>query len=164
MSYESRAYDKNHDDGFGPDPVVVLVVTGMHDVSRLVGLLNGGTPNTEQRDLSKHITRQVNRAKGGRFALSLLKQHGGPDLLEPVAAPEPSSGKLMDMTTRPRPGQEWAVKHPDFTLVPQTENPARFTQKQIPGSVLVRWDHETETWQPTAPAVVDVQLPADVTA
>lgn len=41
--YESRAYDVVNDDGFPPDPVVVLVVTGTHDVSRLLNLLNGGT-------------------------------------------------------------------------------------------------------------------------
>lgn len=36
--YESRAYDVVNDDGFAPDPVVVLVVTGTHDVSRLLNL------------------------------------------------------------------------------------------------------------------------------
>src|SRR5690348_5314843 len=38
MAYESRAYDNEHG-----DPVVVLVVTGTHDVSRLVNLFNGQT-------------------------------------------------------------------------------------------------------------------------
>lgn len=84
MSYETAAYDKTNDDGFGPDPVVVIVATGTHDVSRLVNLLNSG--NCEQLDLAQQVTRQVRRHNGGRAALSLLKAHGGPDLLETVGA------------------------------------------------------------------------------
>ncbi|MEU0515828.1 hypothetical protein [Amycolatopsis sp. NPDC006125] len=49
----------------------------------------------------------------------------------------------------PEPGKEWAVQHPDFTLVPQSESAARFTQAQIPGSVLVHWDGEQ--WQAVTP-------------
>jgi hypothetical protein len=52
---------------------------------------------------------------------------------------EPASGGVQ-------PGRDWAVKHPEVTLVPQTESCARWTQEQIPGSVLVRWDWETLTW------------------
>lgn len=92
MTYESRAYDKDHNDGFGADPVVVLVVSGTHDVSRFVNLLNGGCPVVEQISLAQKITRQVNRAKGGRLALSLLKQHGGPDLLEAISSSSPVDG------------------------------------------------------------------------
>jgi hypothetical protein len=77
--YESRAYDKPNTDGFGPDPVVVLVVTGTHDVSRLVNLLSGGVPVIEQGALAERIRRQVRRHNGGRAALELLRQHGGPD-------------------------------------------------------------------------------------
>ena len=47
-------------------------------------LLNSG--NCEQLDLARQVTRQVRRHNGGRAALSLLKAHGGPDLLETVEA------------------------------------------------------------------------------
>lgn len=83
MSYESRAYDKPNDDGFPPDPVVVLVVTGTHDVSRLVSLLNGGQLLIEQLKLGRQIVRQVKRHNAGREALKLLAQHGGPDFTDP---------------------------------------------------------------------------------
>jgi hypothetical protein len=79
MMYESRAYDKVNGDGFGPDPVIVLVVTGTHDVSRFVDLLAGGQPLTEQLSLGKRIREQVRRHNGGRAALELLRRHGGPD-------------------------------------------------------------------------------------
>lgn len=82
MSYESRAYDKRNTDGFPPDPVVVLVVEGTHDVSRLIGLLAGGQPLIEQMKLARHILAQVRRHNAGRAALRLLAEHGGPDLLE----------------------------------------------------------------------------------
>jgi hypothetical protein len=75
--YESRAYDKPGD--FGADPVVVLVVTGTHDVSRLVNLLAGAPPVIEQFTLGERIRDQVRRHNGGRAALELLRQHGGPD-------------------------------------------------------------------------------------
>lgn len=78
MSYESRTYDNDHG-----EPVVVLVVKGHHDVSRLVWMLERG--NCEQFDVSRTVLRQVNRHNGGRQALALLKRHGGPDLLEPAA-------------------------------------------------------------------------------
>lgn len=79
MSYESRAYDEHNDDGFGPDPVVVLVVRGTHDVSRFVNLLAGGVPVMEQISLGQRIREQVKRHNGGRAALKLLRDHGGPD-------------------------------------------------------------------------------------
>lgn len=82
MSYESRAYDKVNDDGFGPDPVVVLVVTGTHDVSRLVGLLASGQPLVEQIALGRKVREQVRRHSGGRAALELLRLHGGPDFTQ----------------------------------------------------------------------------------
>jgi len=74
MSYETRAYDNEHG-----DPVVVLVATGTHDVSRLMQLLNSG--NSEQVALSYAVLRQVRRHNGGRAALQLLAAHGGPDFL-----------------------------------------------------------------------------------
>ncbi|MFJ5984252.1 hypothetical protein [Lentzea sp. NPDC092896] len=77
MSVETRAYDKPNDDGFPPDPVVVLVATGTTDVSRLVQALSRG--NSEQVKQAEHIARQLRRHNAGRAALSLLKQHGGAD-------------------------------------------------------------------------------------
>ena len=74
MSYESRAYDNEHG-----NPVVVLVATGTHDVSRLVNLLNSG--NCEQVSLAATVLRQVRRHNGGRAALQMLAAHGGPDFL-----------------------------------------------------------------------------------
>lgn len=74
MSYETRAYDNEHG-----DPVVVLVATGTHDVSRLVQLLHRG--NCEQLDLGDKVLRQVRRHNGGRAALQLLAAHGGTDFL-----------------------------------------------------------------------------------
>jgi len=78
MSYQSRAYDMA-DEGFGPDPVVVLVIKGTHDVSRFVNLLAGGPPVVEQLELGGRIRSQVRRHRGGRAALDLLHRHGGPD-------------------------------------------------------------------------------------
>ncbi|HET6290473.1 MAG TPA: hypothetical protein VFG15_27465 [Amycolatopsis sp.] len=80
--YESRAYDKANDDGFGPDPVVVLVVTGTHDVSRLLNLFNGGSVLCEQLTVGKQLARQVARHNAGRAAMKLLAEHGGPDLFQ----------------------------------------------------------------------------------
>lgn len=78
MSYETRAYDNEHG-----DPVVILVATGTHDVSRLANLLAGSRMALcEHNGLSDQIRRQVNRHNGGRAALKLLHLHGGPDLLE----------------------------------------------------------------------------------
>ncbi|MEV0996915.1 hypothetical protein [Nonomuraea sp. NPDC050202] len=82
--YETRAYDNE-----AGDPVVVIVATGTHDVSRLTTLLNGGAPSTEQHDLAEQVTRQVRRRHGGRAALALLAEHGGPDLLTPVGDTKP---------------------------------------------------------------------------
>lgn len=79
MSYETRAYDNEHG-----NPVVVLVATGTHDVSRLVNLLSSG--NCEQVGLGQRVLRQVRRHSGGRAALQLLAAHGPDFLHEPVAA------------------------------------------------------------------------------
>lgn len=108
MSYESRAYDKPNDAGFPPDPVVVLVVTGTHDVSRLVWLFNGGTPVIEQYELGKRINRQLSAHNAGTAALKLLAEHGGPDFTVPnlwdtaaeVAGRNPHDG-------RTRAGRAW---------------------------------------------------------
>lgn len=79
MSYESRAYHHPNIDGFGPDPVVVLVVQGTHDVSRFVHLLNGGQPTIEQLQVGSALVGQLRRDQGGRAALQLLAAHGGAD-------------------------------------------------------------------------------------
>ncbi|WP_242892623.1 hypothetical protein [Actinomadura litoris] len=78
MSYESRAYDNAHG-----DPVVVLVTTGTHDVSRLMNLLAGHRiALCEHVSVADRMLRQVRRHNGGRAALALLREHGGPDLSE----------------------------------------------------------------------------------
>jgi hypothetical protein len=100
MSYESRAYDKPDTDGLGPDPVVVLVVTGTHDVSRLIGLLMGGT--SEQIKVGRRIQDQVRRHNGGRAALKLLRDHGGLDSTREEPPVDPCAGlKVGDIL----PGQ-----------------------------------------------------------
>lgn len=68
MSYESRAYDNAHG-----DPVVVLVVTGHHDVSRFVNWMNGRVPTVEIMRAGDRIVRQVKRHNGGQAALRLLR-------------------------------------------------------------------------------------------
>lgn len=74
--YESRAYD----DEYG-QPVVVLVATGTHDVSRLVNTLMGRCPVVEQMQTGEKILRQVKNHNGGLEALKLLARHGGTDFL-----------------------------------------------------------------------------------
>ena len=76
MSVETRAYDNE----WG-DPVAVIVVTGSHDVSRLIHMLDKG--NCEQIGYGAKLLRQLKRHNGGRAALSLLKAHGGTDFTEP---------------------------------------------------------------------------------
>jgi hypothetical protein len=80
--YENRAYEKQTD--FGPEPVVVIVVTGTHDTSRLVHLMARGT--IEQIQVADKLVRQLRRRNGGRAALELLRAHGGPDLVSPPPA------------------------------------------------------------------------------
>jgi hypothetical protein len=74
VSYEMRSYDNAHG-----DPVVVLVTTGTHDVSRLVNLFVGASPNVEQMELGNLIRKRVRRHNGGKAAIALLAAHGGPD-------------------------------------------------------------------------------------
>lgn len=76
MAYESRAYDNEHG-----DPVVVMVVTGTHDVSRLIHLFKTGLTRCEQIAVGDKMLQQVRRHNGGRAALQLLAAHGGPDFL-----------------------------------------------------------------------------------
>lgn len=79
MSVEMRAYDNEHG-----DPVVVLVTTGSYDVSRLVGLLASG--RCEDHDMAERVRVAVRRHNGGRAALRLLADHGGPDFTEAAHA------------------------------------------------------------------------------
>lgn len=76
MSYEARTYDDEHG-----DPVVVLVVKGVHDVSRIVQALTHG--NCEQAGVGFRLVRMLKRHNRGRMALALLKAHGGADFTEP---------------------------------------------------------------------------------
>jgi hypothetical protein len=82
VSYESRTYDKSTEDGFPPEPVLVLVATGWDDVARLAWLLNGGSPAMEHYELGKRINRQLSAHSAGKEALALLHEHGGPDFTE----------------------------------------------------------------------------------
>lgn len=94
MAYESRAYDNEHG-----DPVVVLVTTGTHDVSRLMQLFAGHTKGhlalCEHATVAETMLRQVKRHNGGRAALGLLRQHGGPDFL---ARPEHGAPHKVTLT------------------------------------------------------------------
>jgi hypothetical protein len=93
VSYESRAYDNEHG-----NPVVILVATGTHDVSRLVNLLAGSRMALcEHHDLSGRIRRQVNRRNGGRAALKMPAEHGGPVLLEGPSRPSTEDEETIRM-------------------------------------------------------------------
>lgn len=75
MAYDIRSYDGS--DG----PVVVLVATGTHDVSRMVQALTHG--NSEQAQEGYRLIARLKRHNKGRAALALLKAHGGADFTEP---------------------------------------------------------------------------------
>lgn len=112
MSYTSRCYEKV-DGMLGPPhetaPVVVLVVEGHHDVSRLVQALNRGT--CEQVGVGEKIVRQLKRRNSGRDALLLLKRHGGMDFTEddaedPVLAQRDA---LLELVRAGRPAFDAAL-------------------------------------------------------
>lgn len=90
--YETRTFDNEHG-----DPVVVLVATGTHDVSRLTYTLSRGT--VEQIGLADRITRSLRRHNAGRMALKLLRDHGGPDFTEepPVWPPLMRAGDVNQL-------------------------------------------------------------------
>lgn len=75
MAYDTQAYENRHG-----DPVVVMVVTGTHDVSRLVNLLSTGL--CEHMPVRDRIVAQLRRRNRGRAALKLLHEHGGPNLVD----------------------------------------------------------------------------------
>jgi hypothetical protein len=95
--YQSRAYDDENG-----EPVVVLVTTGQHDVSRLINLFNGRLALCEHIGVASQMLRQVRRHNGGRKALALLKAHGGPDFTREDAHPEvwvdSNNGDAYDLT------------------------------------------------------------------
>lgn len=88
MSYEVRAYDRPTTEGWPPEPVVVLVVSGDHDVSRLVNLFAGGSAVIEQLEVGQQMRTRLRRHNQGTAALRLLASHGGPDFsTEPEVTP-----------------------------------------------------------------------------
>lgn len=76
MSYDVRTYDTPEG-----DPVVVMVVKGVHDVSRIVQAMTHG--NCEQADVGFRLIARLKRHNKGRMALALLKAHGGQDFTDP---------------------------------------------------------------------------------
>jgi hypothetical protein len=84
MSYDVRAYDKPNTEGFPPDPIIVLVAEGTHDVSRLIHVLNGAPVTIEQMNVGAQVLKQVRRHNSGRAALELLQRHGGRDFTNPA--------------------------------------------------------------------------------
>lgn len=89
--YESRTYDNEH-----AEPVVVLVTTGQHDVSRLVHFLNGAPITCEQLDVAQLVVRQLKQHNKGRAALELLKAHGGSDFTDQQSPTDPAGlGKWL---------------------------------------------------------------------
>lgn len=71
MSVEIEAYENEHG-----DPVVVMVVKGTFDVSRLIYLQNYG--RCEDVEHAIKATRQLKRHNAGRRALQLLSMHSSP--------------------------------------------------------------------------------------
>lgn len=143
MSYEIRVAETDHGDGFGPDPTVTLIVSGSHDVSRLVHLLSK-SGNREQGRVLDEVVEKLRANPGGLDTLRMLRAHGGNDY----------TGEVF---------QQWAVQHPEVLLsVHTSRNAALYTLSKLPGGVLVtRMSNEDDdAWAPeTVPAVVDVELP-----
>jgi hypothetical protein len=77
VTTDLRVYANEHG-----DPVVVMVTTGTHDVSRLVALMERG--RCEDVGRAHQLLAACRRANAGRTALNLLAEHGGPDLLTPA--------------------------------------------------------------------------------
>lgn len=105
MSYESRVYHKPTD--FGPDPVVVLVVEGTHDVSRFAAAMNGMSPTVEQLHAGSKLARQLRRDQGGRAALALLAEHGGPDFRGSVPGVDEWVLRVLRLLAEGRPCAGW---------------------------------------------------------
>lgn len=71
MTVESRAYDE------AGEPVVVLVVRGLHDVATLIRLMSAD--GHRHSAVSKALRQKVRRHNTGQAALRFLAEHGGPD-------------------------------------------------------------------------------------
>lgn len=108
MSYDVRAYDRPSAPGWPPDPVVVLVAEGTHDVSRLVNVLNGQVPTLEQIGIGGRIVRSLSQHNSGEEALKLLERHGGHDFTR-----EPTVTVLCGST---RFGDAFRAANLDLTL------------------------------------------------
>lgn len=76
MAIVTRVHENEYD-----EPTVVIVVTGTHEVSRLVNLFRG-MALVEHVSAGDKLVKQLRRTTGGKAALDLLKRHGGPDLTQ----------------------------------------------------------------------------------
>jgi hypothetical protein len=111
VSTEVRVYDM--EDGH---PCVVMVTSGTHDVSRLANLLHSG--RCEDQATATYIRRTLSRHRGGRAALALLKEHGGPDLLVGTSADAPVAVETPE--PKPTPIDSLATPHGTYVLVEGT--------------------------------------------
>lgn len=62
-------------------PVATVTAIGEHDIGRLANLLAGGCPTIEQIAAANQLVRKLKRTTGGKAALALLRDHGGPDFI-----------------------------------------------------------------------------------
>jgi hypothetical protein len=65
----------------GPEPTVCLSAAGSHDVGRLLNLLAGGVATIEHVEAANRLVRGLKRTPGGKAALTLLREQGGPDFV-----------------------------------------------------------------------------------
>lgn len=108
MSVEGRVYDNGHG-----DPVVELTIVGTFDVSRLIELRET-RGRVEDVDLAASLRRKLRRTAGGRAALQVLKDHGGPDLTE-----EPKGSGIIVTVRDGETGQQQSREIPadDYILI-----------------------------------------------
>lgn len=110
MTIKTGAYD-----GADGQPVIVIVVTGEHDVSRMMHLMHRGVPSACLSLAAAKLRLQIKRHNGGQRALHLLARHGGPDLLtEDRDAPWHTIRRYIGSS----PFQDgevrlWDVEHPE---------------------------------------------------
>ena len=176
MSTEIRVYDQAPG-----DPVVVMVTSGTYDVSRLALLLHQG--RCEESARADYIRRALKRHSGGRAALKLLHEHGGPDLLEDVTAEDRERVELRAEVDRLRAELAAAKRaHPDARTIRQFDtlraerdryavlaheatdliaNAVPFDDSVAPGE----WDKAKRAWfdeyHATTQATSDTPQPAD---
>jgi hypothetical protein len=94
MATDLHVYENEHG-----DPVVVMVTTGTHDVSRLVSLMERG--RCEDLGRARELLAACWRHKSGRAALHVLRDHGGPDLLERTPSEQARCKRLHLATSDP---------------------------------------------------------------